>query len=249
VRPIPDSDLLSLWETSIAAPSVERAMRLLSLAYPEIASPEQLSIGERDARLLALREQTFGSSIECATACPKCAENLDVEFTVQGLLKNREGMSADVLQVSREGTSLTMRLPNSLDLLKLLRGDTAPATGKGLFTQCVLEATRDQVPVAPEDVPDSIIDAAGEILSEADPLADMQIRLACPSCDHSWDISFDIAAYFWNEIDTWARRALRTVHLLAGEYGWTESEILKLSPARRRHYVDLITAEHGVDLE
>ena len=39
-----------------------------------------------------------------------------------------------------------------------------------------------------------------------------------------------------------ARRLLPEVHALASSYGWSEKEILALSPARRRSYIALLGA-------
>ncbi len=244
MRTLTDSELLSAWETGSTARSVERALLLISLAYPDISGPEQLPIGERDALLLSLLQRTFGSAIACTTACTCCTEKLEVEFTVPELLRIREQRATDVVRMSHEGVSLSLRVPTSLDLMKLAEQNSSTSTGKELFGLCMIEATLNQVPISPETVPDSVVQVAGDLLSEADPLADVQIRLTCPSCENSWDMPFDITTYFWKEIDTWAWHTLRTVDLLAGEYGWSESDILTMTPARRQHYVDLITREH-----
>ena len=52
----------------------------------------------------------------------------------------------------------------------------------------------------------------------------------------------DIAGFFWAELDAWARRLLREIHTLARFYGWSEAEILALSPLRRRCYLEMVQA-------
>ena len=42
------------------------------------------------------------------------------------------------------------------------------------------------------------------------------------------------------ELEAQAKRLLRSVHVLASAYGWSESEILALSEARRDAYVELV---------
>jgi hypothetical protein len=79
-------------------------------------------------------------------------------------------------------------------------------------------------------------------MSNADPMADIHLALNCPSCEHKWMAPFDIVAFLWREISAAARRLLREVHTLASAYGWTESEILALSPVRRRAYLEMIGA-------
>jgi hypothetical protein len=44
----------------------------------------------------------------------------------------------------------------------------------------------------------------------------------------------------WRELDDWAQRTLREIHVIAGAYGWSEDEILQLSARRRQMYVEMI---------
>ena len=47
---------------------------------------------------------------------------------------------------------------------------------------------------------------AGEILSAADPLAETNLALDCPSCGHQWNDVLDIGSFVWAEIEARARR-------------------------------------------
>jgi len=64
--------------------------------------------------------------------------------------------------------------------------------------------------------------------------------LSCPKCSHEWEMSFDICSYLWREVDNLAKRALREVAMLAAAFGWSESDILRMSPRRRRLYLEMI---------
>jgi hypothetical protein len=77
-------------------------------------------------------------------------------------------------------------------------------------------------------------------MAEADPQADVQLALSCPDCGHSWLAAFDIVSYFWSEVNSWAQRLLGEVHTLASFYGWSERDILAMSPVRRHIYLDMI---------
>ena len=68
----------------------------------------------------------------------------------------------------------------------------------------------------------------------------MQLDLTCPACGHAWQAPFDIATFVWRELDDWAQRTLREIHVIAGAYGWSEDEILQLSARRRQIYVEMI---------
>ena len=85
-----------------------------------------------------------------------------------------------------------------------------------------------------------VCDAAEERLAAADPGAELELALACPSCDHRWTQDLDPVAFLWAEIDGWARRLAGEVHVLAAAYGWGEAEILALSPLRRRLYLEAV---------
>ena len=82
------------------------------------------------------------------------------------------------------------------------------------------------------------------ILSTPEQLAsaDVELAAACAECGSSFEIPFDIGSFLLREVEVWAGRVLREVHVLAREYGWDETAILRLSPRRRRSYLDLIGA-------
>ncbi len=80
----------------------------------------------------------------------------------------------------------------------------------------------------------------GERLSQADPLAEILLHFDCPACSASFDESLDLGGFVWAEIENRAKRIFQDVHALASAYGWRESEILALSPARRCAYVEMV---------
>jgi hypothetical protein len=66
--------------------------------------------------------------------------------------------------------------------------------------------------------------------------------LCCSSCKRELQAELDIVSFFWTEINSWAMRMLREIHSLASTYGWTESDILAMSAARRQVYLELVQA-------
>jgi hypothetical protein len=89
---------------------------------------------------------------------------------------------------------------------------------------------------------DEMVENVGTALATADPLAEMRVALNCPACDHAWDDCIDVASFIWAELDAHARRLLWEVHALASAYGWSESETLSLSAARRAKYLEMVRA-------
>lgn len=88
-------------------------------------------------------------------------------------------------------------------------------------------------------LPPSVQRRIAEAAETADPAADVTLNINCPECGTATRAELDIASYLWTELDAWARDLLLDVHLLATAYGWSEPEILALSPLRRRYYLEL----------
>ncbi len=86
------------------------------------------------------------------------------------------------------------------------------------------------------------IETLSRAMLEADPQAEITLRLTCPACAHEWDLLFDIAEFFWREISAQAQRLLREIDALARAYGWSEREILSLPAQRRQTYLEMLVA-------
>src|SRR5690349_3641288 len=83
MRPLSAAELLNVWEWGQGRTPIQQALLLLAAACPETA-PDALAalpIGQRDARLLTLREWLFGTEIASVALCPQCGERLDLSFT------------------------------------------------------------------------------------------------------------------------------------------------------------------------
>jgi hypothetical protein len=79
-------------------------------------------------------------------------------------------------------------------------------------------------------------------MRQRDPGAEVRMALSCPICGHAWSATFDIVSYLWSEIEDWAQRLLADVCVLATACGWSERDILGLSPTRRQIYLDMVQA-------
>ena len=65
------------------------------------------------------------------------------------------------------------------------------------------------------------------------------MSLGCPTCGRAWLVPFDIAAFFWDDLDAWVRRTARDVGTLAAQFGWAEADILAMGADRRALYLEL----------
>ena len=249
MRALSATELLDAWEQGVGQTPARRAMALLAPACPE-RSPDalaRLSIGQRDARLLALREWTFGSRLLSLATCPGCGERLDLaldtaDIQPSPLPRDEAGgeSQSEALSLAVDGYEVQFRLPDGLDLEAIAGHDDAAVARQALLQRCLLGACHEGDEVAAGRLPASVEESVVEAMARADPQADVVLDLSCPACDHRWQAVFDIASFFWTELDAWARRTLREVHLLASAYGWREAEILALSPWRRQAYLEMV---------
>lgn len=233
-----------MWERGLAARPCERALAILAAACPE-SPPDDLahaSIGRRDAGLLSVREWAFGPDLSVLADCPQCRQSLETILRIDDLRAPAGEAGAGLESSITSGRyGVRCRPPNTADLLAC-DGQDAAVIRRRLFACCVVEARRDGKAIAADDLPDEVVRVAVERMAALDPQADTRITLTCPECRHGWSEVFDIASFFWVEIDAWARRLLRDVNVLARAYGWREHDILALSPVRRQLYLAMAQA-------
>jgi len=229
-------ELIGAWERGEAQHPVDRALTLLAAACPELTFDElaALSIGRRDSALLALREALFGPRLDCFALCPHCDArlefNLDArEFAARG---KDEATEFDV-----ENLRVKIRAPNSLDLAAAAVAGDVAAARRLLLQRCILPA-QDGASSMVDEWSESALEALAEKLAQTETQADISLDVTCAGCGHIWQLAFDIASFLWSEVSALARRYLRDVHILAWAYGWSEADILALSPARRQFYIE-----------
>ncbi len=242
MHPLTAQEALSAWEAGRYRPPVDRALLLLAKACP--AEPwdalAALPIGQRDAQLLTLREWTFGSNLVSVTQCPACNERLELNFTVDDVRTGAAPSLEEDLSLSVEGYDIRFRLPNSQDLIDLAAITEAETARQYLLERCLLAIQHNDDEVEAATLPPEVAEVVVRQMSEANPQADVHSALQCPACAHAWQAAFDIVAFFWAELESWAYRTLREVHMLARAYGWGERDILALSPWRRQFYLGMI---------
>jgi hypothetical protein len=227
------STLIETWGRGAARSATRRALLLLELALPAVDDEQRtrLSIGYRDAWLLSLRELLYGSAIECVATCPDCKEDIALDFAT-GDVRTSYAEPGKIVTVETAGGALSLRLPDSADLLAIEDERDAGVARLRLLERCLIG---EQDPGAIDALP---FEAASRALGEADPQAELRLRLACPACGAETEAPFDIAAHLWSDLDEWVGAQLLDVHRLASRYGWSEAEILAMSPVRRRAYLD-----------
>lgn len=246
MRPLAAREVLDVWEEGQGYGPTVRALALLAAVgsgepWEEL---ERLPLGERDRRLLGLRRITAGPRLDVFARCPACAEPLELTLEAGELLAAfgpilREG------ELAREDLALRFRPVTSADLLAVERwidpGNVEEAR-RSLAGCCLLEARRADQPVEVDELSDEELADLSQALADADPGAELLFDLRCPACEALWQQALDVAAFLWEELEAQARQILGEVHLLARAYGWRESDVLALSPRRRRIYLEMVSA-------
>ena len=242
---VPSSmDLLRVWETSQHQSSAYQALQLLAAAHPDQGweTLAQLSVGQRDGLLLALRQQLFGPQLACVADCPTCQDQAEITLKVADLQLPTPPVSLP-LTLSVEGYEVQFRLPTGGDLVVIATATNPDQAQQTLLNRCLISVHHQGNIVTDTPLPSTVLDRLIATIADMDPQADIRLNLTCPNCHHGWQLSFDIASFLQREIQTWAYRLLQDVHCLARAYGWSEAEIVAMTPQRRHLYVEM--ASHG----
>jgi hypothetical protein len=234
MAPISAPVVLSVWEQSRGSHPVDQALALLALAEPGASADQlaSLSLGERDARLMALREQIFGPRLDALADCPSCAEQLEFGLSTSELRAQPEAPAPQALEIEAGDRRLRFRPINSYDVAAITRCQDAREARQLLAERSLVEPMEEELP------PDTVDQLAAR-LAECDRQAEILLDLTCPTCGHAWQITFDICSFMWTEVSAEAQHLLHEVDMLARVYGWREADILAMSPARRNLYMEM----------
>jgi hypothetical protein len=245
MQALSNADCLELWERGFRVHPLDRGLLALGAALPEMTyeSLADWPLGRRNRALTELQCVCFGRNLAGQIACPQCAEKLEFQIDVQGLLRTEAEPQAETFspQGDEERSASTpivlkghsFRLPTTRDLARAARETEPRLAALRLAESCRVGAAE----VA--EWSDEDLEEIGERMTSADPLAEIRLKFDCAKCGHRWNESLDLVAFLWLEIEARAKRLLMEVHTLASAYGWSEKEILSLSEPRRRLYLEM----------
>ena len=242
MRHLTANEIVRIWELGRSQHPLEQAITLLAVACPEMVLDElvSLSIGQRDASLLRLRELTFGARLNGFAECPNCCHALEFGLDVADIRVPEPTPVVAEYTLAVEGIELRFRLPNTQDLLAVAGCQDAIAAREKLLQRCLLQVSREGTSLSQRELSPEAIAQLARQMAECDPQAEILLNLTCPVCDHHWQVLLDIGTFFWSEIAAHAKRLLREVHILARFYGWREADILSMSHQRRQFYLEMV---------
>lgn len=244
MRQVTPDALLGTWEAGLAdSRPGARARALLAVACPDRSQSEclELSVGERDARLLDLRVALFGETFAAAATCPGCGVDLELKFRA---VEVRSGSvpvrPQEVFERDCGRHSLRFRAPSVADLERIEQADSLEERYSRLLAAVILDARIDGHPCGTTDLPPAVLGYIESTLEELEVQVLMDVGVSCAACGHAWAAPFDVASYLWTELERWAVRTLWEVHALARAYAWTESVVIQMSPWRRQRYLEML---------
>jgi hypothetical protein len=218
--------IVRIWERGRREHPVDRALTVLGefcdASRAELAA---LPLARRDALLLACRARVFDDAPAGAAQCPRCGCELDVPIAAEEAgAYDADGAGS----VEAGGASVAFRAPTSLDLAAIAGCGSVEAARHVLAERC-----------AGAVLDDLALEAVERELARQSGTLAPAFAVICPACAHEWSVAFDAGDFLWHELAALAQRLMRDVDVLARRYGWSEREILGLSAARRRFYLEL----------
>jgi hypothetical protein len=229
------TDLVDVWASGRAGAPAAGADALLARLGDDVGA---MTPGARDRALLDMHAAAFGALLDGVATCPRCGELLDVGVRIDELVGAIAAPSSRRVVQAGDGSDVQVefRLPTVGDLR------AGPSDGDALLDRCVTRATVDGAEVAPGALPSDVRHAVEAAMEEGDPFAELTLSLACVSCDHVWGEALDPAPFVWAALGDAARRLVADVADLASAFGWSEGEVLAMSPGRRRLYLEVVRA-------
>jgi hypothetical protein len=244
MKPLNATELLTVWEQGMNQSLLQKTLILLARACPEIDfdTVAKLSIGERDARLLMLREWMFGSRLLNMADCPQCSERLEWETNIPDirLQSFQPHHSSREFSLELDDYSIRFRLPTSMDIAAVIANGAEQPDPAKILADCILDSQNSGEACEVDELPEKVVQALCQRMEQEDPQANISMALNCPNCSHKWAAQFDITSYLWTEINQWAVRILQDVHKLARAYHWSEHDILNMNPVRRQLYLGMV---------
>src|SRR5271165_1262910 len=230
MRALSQFETLAMWENGQGLHALDQGVLAVATALAE--SPEAVAdwpLGRRNRALAELHASAFGAQLRGWTRCKRCNTQLEFQLDLHALLRTVEHAGDEWVTVGAH----RFRLPTSRDLAAISANPGDPV--RSLIDRCAGES-------ADTWWTEAEIEEIEERLSASDPLAEILLHFDCPDCGASFDETLELASFLWAEFESRAKRTLHDVHVLARAYGWSEAEILSLTPSRRQLYVEMVGA-------
>jgi hypothetical protein len=185
-------------------------------------------------RLVATTEQVNAFSFTARCAQAPCGEAFEFDLPLPALIADTD--AAEPIHVPLdEQRSVTLRRPTGDDLRRWRAAQPASRTAA---VRMMLDTLLLAGEVQPQDEA-----RLSDSIAAADPLTAFSVSCQCPTCGAPNEVPIDLDAAALARLCARQRVLLHEIHGLASHYGWTESQVLAIPPARRAHYLALIESQ------
>lgn len=217
--------LLQVWEAAVGQPPATREPLVLGCVPASLAERNRLAL-ERYATL-------FGPAVELHGACPHCRAEIEIVIDAAACARELPDPPAQPFwhELETETGRVRFRLPQPSDVSALQGIVDEESFAEALLQRCI------QGPLPPA----ALQEAVSRRMEALAPGASLSFRLACPECASAWSAPLDPVDLLWLEVRTAAERLLTDVAALARGWGWSERDILRMSPTRRAAYLQLLS--------
>jgi hypothetical protein len=207
---------------------------------------ENLSVGKRIEALMAIprvgQEKGLKILLDCSNE--SCREMMELEFSAEEIALIANHRSDKPIEVMIEDEILRFRKPNGADQVAWAgkRYKDEKAALKHMMTSLLVDS-RQIVNI------DRIINnidclrAVEDAMESSDPLIHFNIQICCPVCGQSDRYTVNLEDHAVKELKKAQESLLKTVHLLAARYKWSEQQILAIPRWRQQKYLALIDRE------
>ncbi|MFM9595523.1 hypothetical protein ACKI1J_24700 [Streptomyces scabiei] len=229
--------LLDAWDQAVAEPSVARgAVLIVHGRRLSLDAVLDLPLGEASVLAARLYAEEFGDEVEGLLPCEGCGELLEVALSVSTLYgPGGPGADGTERRMVTAAGELAVRPPTTRDLLAV---GGRPGPGPALLARCVSDGTG--TPVDPAALDADTLELLDSVAEELAGAAAVVVRTSCPCCSSEARASVDVGGLLWDRVSAAVPVLLAEVAALASAFGWCESDVLALSPARRRAYLGLV---------
>lgn len=256
LRPLNGADEAFLIDSGESVLPAHRTTALLARCVSRVGTSGEvtldtiraLTVGDREALLLHLRRATLGEQMQCILTCANshCGTKMDLELKVGTLLLTPYPHSQSLHEASLADGALVYRIrfrvPNGADVEAAAPfAATDPQGAANLILSRCVKAIADKDGKDIERLPSSLGKQLSALIAELDPQAELMLDLTCPACGFVFSALFDAATCFFHEIAGRIHHLYREVHSLAFHYHWSESEIMGMTPRKRRQYLNLLS--------
>lgn len=210
--------------------------------------PEQIedwSLSDRLEKLLHIaflsRPQPLRAAIRCHH--PGCGQISEVEFSEAELSALAPAAAQDTVEISFQGQSIRLRRPSAKDQYQWLKRSYATETEAAAAILRTLSYATDNSGLPDQGVSTAVLEKISQAMEMFDPLVAFKTQVACPDCGQTQTEEVDLEGLALKRLHEIQQDLLQVIHQLAGNYHWTEREILRMPAWRRQYYIEKIQSE------